>query len=250
MSENKDTHFDVEAKLKQTRKELQEVQDEFQNLIYIIAHDLRGPLRHASGFGEMLLSINKDVLNDKSKKFLKIIVDSAEAGKRSLDSLQNYSRIIFRDLIIEEGIDPNTIVEDVNKTLAEVITDKKAEIQCSNFPLIKGDRAQLTQLFECLLRNALLYHIQGAPVTILVKCQAEKDAWHFSITDNGIGLSNAHLEFVFGVFKRAVKDTDYPGEGMGLTIAKKIVEQHDGRIWFSPDLSKGAEINFTISRDP
>ena len=139
-------------------------------------------------------------------------------------------------------------MDDVEQALSDLINQKEASVQYSELPSIKGDKAQITQLFECLLHNALLYQIDGEPANISVECQDTTKAWHFSIADNGIGLSNTQLEFVFGLFKRAVKDTEYPGEGMGLAIAKKIVERHNGRIWFTPDVSKGTVANFTISK--
>lgn len=244
-----DALFEAEEKLQQVQKDFERMKDEFQDFIYVVSHDLRGPLRHASGFGEMLLDMNESVLDEKSKKFLNIIIDSAEGGKRSIDSLQKYSRLIFNVQAPEDNINPNGILDDIAASMNPLVPENfQATIQYQDLPLIRGDAAQLTQLFECLVQNALRYHVGDKPIVISVDCEDQKKAWHFSISDNGIGVPNGQLDYVFGVFKRAVKDADYPGEGMGLAMAKKIVERHRGEVWFTPEVAEGAKINFTIAK--
>jgi len=124
-----DALFEAEEKLQQVQKDFERMKDEFQDFIYVVSHDLRGPLRHASGFGEMLLDMNESVLDEKSKKFLNIIIDSAEGGKRSIDSLQKYSRLIFNVQAPEDNINPNGILDDIAASM-NMPRSERATISC------------------------------------------------------------------------------------------------------------------------
>lgn len=238
----------VENELERTQAKLNQLRDEFQEFVYTVSHDMSGPLRHASGFAEMVLENNDKILDEKYKKFLNQIIKSSEDGKKSLDLLREYSRLNVREKTVEDDISLTDVLENIEIRLKALLEESGATLKYDMLPSVTGDRALLTQLFENLITNSILYQDGDSKPLIQIVSNTHSDAWSFSIADNGIGIPDNRLEFVFKVFKRAVKPAEYSGDGMGLTMAKKIVEKHNGKIWFEPALPEGSKINFTISK--
>ena len=125
------------------------------------------------------------------------------------------------------------------------ITETAAEVSHGPLPTVLGNAGQLTHLFQNLIGNAIKFRGQ-APPRIHVSAELNGNEWVFSVRDNGIGLDPQFADRIFMVFQRLHRHEDYPGTGIGLAVAKKIVEHHGGRIWVESEPEKGATFHFTV----
>lgn len=229
-------------------KELAELKQEFEDFAYIVSHDLSGPLRHASGFAEMVLSNKESRLDDKSKRHLSYIIESAERGRQALELLRDYSRLNTRDYPLLDAVDLNDIIQDVLDANQEKIEISKAVITLSNFPKIKCTPDLMQQAFTSLLDNALVYHLEHEAPIIHIGFKESASHFIFTIKDIGIGIAENRKDDIFKIFKRAVGESDYPGDGMGLTLAKKIAQKHGGDITVQTKEGEGSIFSFSISK--
>jgi chemotaxis family two-component system sensor kinase Cph1 len=125
------------------------------------------------------------------------------------------------------------------------IEETGAKIIADPLPMIYADASQLAQVFQNLLANAIKFRGDNIP-EIRIRAEQHEHEWQFSISDNGVGLDPAYAEKIFVIFKRLHAASKYPGSGIGLTICKKIIERHQGRIWVESALGKGATFFFTL----
>ncbi|MGA6981303.1 MAG: ATP-binding protein, partial [Candidatus Sulfotelmatobacter sp.] len=119
-------------------------------------------------------------------------------------------------------------------------------ITAGALPTLWGDRTQLAQIFQNLIGNAIKFRKQEEPLVISVSAEKNDLEWRFKVTDNGIGIAPEHLENVFVVFQRLHARTEYPGNGIGLAICKKIVERSGGKIWVESEVGHGSSFIFTL----
>jgi light-regulated signal transduction histidine kinase (bacteriophytochrome) len=124
--------------------------------------------------------------------------------------------------------------------------EREAEIRIGALPTVLGDRQQLGQLFQNLIGNAVKFVPEDRVPVVEVTAERDGTMWRFSICDNGIGLDAAHSERIFRMFQRLHTRDDYPGTGIGLAIAKKVVERHGGTIWAEPRPEGGSRFSFTL----
>jgi light-regulated signal transduction histidine kinase (bacteriophytochrome) len=130
--------------------------------------------------------------------------------------------------------------------LAGAISETGATIECDPLPFVRMREAQLQQLFQNLISNALKYHRPGVPPVVQVNARKHIERWIFSVKDDGIGIAPEFQEKVFGLFKRLHTGDQYAGTGIGLPICQRIVERHDGRIWVESEPGKGSTFYFTL----
>jgi chemotaxis family two-component system sensor kinase Cph1 len=163
-----------------------------------------------------------------------------------IDDLLAYSRI---DTQGNEPtvVDMNLVMATVLETLKTAIEESGAEVMMQPLPTIVGNEAQMVQVMQNLVANAIKFHGKERP-KIEVWASDEGRNWVFAVKDNGIGLNTKYADRIFEMFQRLHTKEEYPGTGVGLAIAKKIVELHGGRIWVESDLGKGATFFFTIPK--
>jgi light-regulated signal transduction histidine kinase (bacteriophytochrome) len=133
----------------------------------------------------------------------------------------------------------------VAKNLKIAIEESGAAITQDHLPALMADPSQLTQLFQNLIGNALKFRGE-APPRVHVSAEKKESEWIFSVSDNGIGIDPQYYDRIFIVFQRLHGKEDYPGSGIGLSICKKIVERHSGRIWLKSEPGKGATFYFSL----
>nr|WP_281375161.1 ATP-binding protein [Aquabacterium terrae] len=139
------------------------------------------------------------------------------------------------------------VVRIVRGHLRLAIEEAGAEITVGALPRVHGDAAQLVQLLQNLVSNAIKFR-GSAPPRITIACRSEPDAWCFSVQDNGIGIAPEFAERIFVMFQRLHPRSAYPGTGIGLALCKRIVERHGGRLWVEPAEGGGAVFKFTLPR--
>jgi chemotaxis family two-component system sensor kinase Cph1 len=139
----------------------------------------------------------------------------------------------------------NAVIAEVLTTLRETIEENKADVTVDPLPTVAADESQMMQVMQNLIGNALKFHGPDRPIIRISSSPGERE-WTISVKDNGIGLDMADAEKIFLMFQRLNNRDEYPGTGIGLAVAKKIVERHAGRIWVESKLGKGATFFFTI----
>ncbi|RKQ69395.1 phospho-acceptor domain-containing protein [Litorimonas taeanensis] len=237
-----------ELEIESLKSELEALTEEFQDFAYIVSHDLSGPLRHAAGFAEMVLSNNRDTLDEKSKRHLNHIITSAHSGRETLEQLREYSRLNTREQVIEDNVESAELINTAQTELAALIETQQAEIHYDTLPIITCDKTRLSLVFKNIIENGLTYHNGPHKPVIEIIGHEGEDYWTFTITDNGMGVPKKNEKDIFRVFRRAVENEDFPGEGMGLPYAKKAIQKHKGQLWLEKTSENGSTFCFTISK--
>lgn len=238
----------IENKLAKAQEELNVLKAEYEEYAYVVSHDLIAPLRQIEGFSNIIYAKHADQFDDKTKRHFDLIVSGAEKGKDILDALLDYSKLNTPAKPFSP-VDSKQIIDGVTNKLTSMIEESSADISCVDTPLVIGDSAQLHQVFYHLIHNALHYQYPGKSPTVSIDARETEDHWQFCINDNGIGIPDHLTEKVFTILRRAVTDKEYSGIGMGLAIAKKIVQCHGGRLWVVTKKNAGSSFYFTIAKE-
>ncbi len=224
--------------------ELEHANDELKEFAYVASHDLTEPLRTIAGFVQLLQRRYEGQLDDSADEFIGFIVDGTERMQNLIDGLLSYSRTGRMDLVTTR-VDLNDTLNRAIGSLAAAISGADADLEIGELPVIGGDAGQLSRLFENLISNAVKFRGDAKP---LVKIGAEKrgGAWYLFVADNGIGIDERHRERIFNVFQRLHGAGEYQGTGIGLSICKKVVERHGGRIWVEETPGGGSTFRFVL----
>jgi PAS domain S-box-containing protein len=230
--------------LAERSNELQRSNAELEQFAYVASHDLQEPLRMVASYTELLAERFEGKLDDKAEKYMNYVIDGAKRMQQLVRDLLAYSRVGTQDNT-PRLIDSEIVVKKVLDGLKVAIEESRAKIVCEKLPPIYADEMQLAQVFQNLIGNALKFHGDRVP-HIHVSAERNNGECMFCVKDNGIGIDKQYAERVFQMFQRLHERGKYDGSGIGLAIAKKIVERHGGRIWFESELEKGTTFYFTI----
>ncbi|MBI1835355.1 MAG: GHKL domain-containing protein [Burkholderiales bacterium] len=222
--------------------QLQQANEELNQFSYIASHDLREPLRMVSSFMELLRERYQVHLDEQARKFIYFAVDGAVRMNTLINGIVEFNHI-GRSTRALELISVNMVVEAALINLSARLNDSHAEVICDELPEVYADRAQLSQVFECILDNAMKFRSER-PLTIHISVQREPHAWVFSILDNGIGFDETQSKRVFALFQTLHERDKYHGHGTGLAMAKKIIELYGGEIWVGAVSSQGSRFDF------
>ncbi len=237
----------IEEELTKTKKELAELTEDYQDFVYAVSHDLNAPLRHIEGFSRLIYETNSIHFDDKTKNHFAFISKGVEQGKEILDALLTLSRL-NKHAQPFSLIDCNQMMVEVKDSMHDSIQKSNAQINCSDMPKIMGDASQLCMVFSHLLKNALLYQSGNTQPKVEIAALEKEHFWQFSCKDNGLGIRDSIAKEIFKPLKRGVSD-EYSGQGMGLTLARKIVKRHGGDIWLDTQVEQGAVFYFTIAKE-
>ena len=254
---NKELVFQNEEKEKRAA-ELGIANKELESFTYISSHDLQEPLRKIQIFATRLIADESKNLSDKGKKYVLRMQDAANRMQVLITDLLAYSRTTTSERKFETT-DLNTIIESVKKDFAETIAEKKAIIKVNEMCDADIIPFQFRQLMHNIIGNALKFSKPDLPPQILIKNRiikgskvnnqkllSEKEYCHITITDNGIGFEPQYKDHIFELFKRLHDKEKITGTGIGLTIVKRIVENHNGVIVATSELNKGATFDIYI----
>ena len=233
-----------EEKLRLSVQDLARSNAELEQFAYVVSHDLQEPLRMVASYVQLLDERYKDQLDSNAHEFIAYAVDGATRMKRMITDLLTYSRIGKNGKEIA-AVGCEAALGQACADLRACITEAAAEISHGPLPTVPGDAAQFTHLFQNLIGNAIKFRSQ-APPRVHVSAEQIGEEWVFSVRDNGIGLDPQFADRIFLVFQRLHGREDYPGTGIGLAIARKIVEGRGGRIWVESEPGKGATFRFSV----
>ncbi len=234
---------DLEARLLAEQKRHQE---EFRQFAYAVSHDLREPVRMIVSYAQLLDRRYHEQLDGDGADFMRYILEATQRMERLLGDLANYSHQFRAFDEPVETVQPEGALQGALLMIAKAVEESGATVTNDPLPPIAFDFTQLTQLFRQLVTNSIVFRGAEAP-RIHVSSSDTGDAVQFSIRDNGIGIDPRYQDQIFGVFKR-LHGRELPGTGIGLAIAKRIVEQRGGRIWVESEPGHGATFHFTVPR--
>jgi light-regulated signal transduction histidine kinase (bacteriophytochrome) len=183
-------------------------------------------------------------LDETADKFIGYASEGALRMQVLIHDLLAFSRV-GRSGGISERVDGNAVLEEVKQSLDAAMQESGAVVTYANLPDVWADRSLLSQLFQNLIGNAIKFR-KAAPPEITVLAEKAGGNWLFSVSDNGIGIAPEYAENIFVVFQRLHARADYPGNGIGLAICKKIVEHYGGRIWVEAKAGEGSTFKFTL----
>ncbi|MBZ5521788.1 MAG: PAS domain S-box protein [Acidobacteriia bacterium] len=226
-------------------KELARSNEDLQQFAYAASHDLQEPLRMVASYTQLLAKRYQGKLDADADEFIGFAVDGARRMQALVNDLLDFSRVGTRG---KKFVDTSCeqVLGIVLNNLKVAIEERHAIVTHDPLPTIKADATQLSQVFQNLIGNALKFHKPEEPPQVHVSAQQEGEAWHFSVRDSGIGIAPQDMGRLFVIFQRLHTRAEYPGTGMGLAIAKKIVERHGGKIWVESEPGQGATFHFTI----
>jgi chemotaxis family two-component system sensor kinase Cph1 len=232
-----------EVALAQQAQELARSNAELEQFAYVASHDLQEPLRMMASFAQLIAKRYRDKLDPDADEFIDYIVEGAARMQRLINDLLNYSRVGRRGGDFAPT-DCAAVLGTACANLRAAIEESGAVVITDPLPVVMGDETQLVQLFQNLLGNALKF--RGDEPVVHIGTERRGNEWVFWVRDNGIGIEPRYAERIFLIFQRLHGRDQYAGTGIGLAIAKKIVERHGGRIWVESELGKGSTFSFTL----
>jgi signal transduction histidine kinase len=234
----------AEDELARKVEELARSNHELEQFAYIASHDLQEPLRMVSSYCELLGERYRGKLDEKADKFIGYAVDGARRMQLLITDLLEFSRVGTQAKPLGPT-DAEVVLTSVLQGLQNAVQANQAEVLRGSLPAVQADEVQLGQVFQNLIGNALKFHGERAP-RIQVSAEVVDDMVRFAVADNGIGMEKDTSGRVFQMFQRLHTREEYEGSGIGLAIAKKIVERHGGKIWFESVPGEGTTFYFTI----
>ena len=230
--------------LAQKNQALIEKNKELTQITYVASHDLQEPLVTLTSTVNQLQDEYEDILKGNGEIYLKFLHQSANRMRELVRSIMDYSRI-GQEKVLEQ-VDCNLLVGQVIDDLSGIVHRMQAEVYVEPLPVLKAYPAELRQLFQNLISNALKFRNPQIKPRIMISGRLESGSWLFSVKDNGIGIKPKKKKKVFALFKRLHNRSQYPGTGIGLAHCKKIVELHMGKIWVESQPGIGSTFYFHL----
>ncbi|QRK12032.1 PAS domain-containing protein [Archangium violaceum] len=235
----------TQAELAQRAQELARSNADLEQFAYVASHDLQEPLRMVASYVQLLSRRYKGKLDADADEFIRYAVDGATRMQALINDLLAYSRVGTRG----KELMPVPLEKSLERALSHLrlaLRESGAEVKVEPLPWVLGDETQLVQLLQNLVGNAVKFRGEHPPL-IRVSTTREADTITVTVEDNGIGIEPQYYERIFAIFQRLHAKEEYPGTGIGLSICKKIVERHGGRIWVESTPGQGSTFRFTLT---
>lgn len=237
--------YGMEKNLQKINQELKWATEELEQIVYCVSHDLREPLRVATTYIQLLSQKYAPQLDERAQGYILNAVKSCDRVRYLINDLLAFNRV-RGDYSSFQMVDLNKALKQAIIGLKLIIDEHNAVITHEDLPSVFGDEAKISLVFQNLIGNAVKFSKDSPAIHIFAK--SDHDGCLVGIRDNGIGIDTSSQEKVFDIFERLHPGAAYDGTGMGLAICKKIVEQHEGKIWFQSEANKGTTFYFTLCR--
>lgn len=228
--------------------ELQRSNERLQEFIYAVSHDLREPLRTVAGFARLLLRNHRESLDEEARGHLDQMSSSVHRMAEQLDGLLQLSRM--GEETQPREVDVGRLLQEVEAGLEQLIEDAGARVESGEMPTVHGDPVQVGLVLQNLITNAVKFRREGVAPVVRVGAERERDWWHLSVADNGIGIPEHAHERIFRPFQRLHAEGEFPGSGIGLALCARAVERHGGRMWVESTPGEGSTFHFTLPAAP
>ena len=237
---------DLERRVAERTVQLVAANKELDAFSYSVSHDLRTPLRHISGFTDVLVAEHSSQLGPEAQELLKFIQDGSQKMNLMIGDLLNLARL-DRLEAVSKMTPLNSLVEDVLQDLKSEIDGRKIDWHIGSLPTVNCDPGLLQQAFTNLLSNAVKYTRRREHAVIEVDQMTVDGEAVIYVRDNGAGFDSKYAGKLFGAFQRFHTTEEFEGTGVGLATVQRIIRKHGGRIWAEAECGKGATFYFTLS---
>ncbi|EQA37680.1 PAS domain S-box protein [Leptospira inadai serovar Lyme str. 10] len=232
--------------LKKAVSDLEMTNRELEQFAYVASHDLQEPLRTIASYLQLLERKFSPQLPSEAKEFIQITIEAAKRQQGLIESLLRYSRLGVKEDRWEK-INVKALLENIREDLSSVLKEAKVRIEIEGeMPVVLGEPDQIRQLFQNLITNSVKFRSPERSPKIVISAAKTRAEWKFRIADNGIGIDSRYFDKIFIIFQKLHPKSEFPGTGIGLSVCKKIVENHGGKIWVESDVGVGSEFFFTI----
>jgi PAS domain S-box-containing protein len=233
--------------LKAAEEGLRKANRELEEFAYVASHDIQEPLRMVNVYTQLL--IRRHVGEDpQAQQYSEVIYRNVKRMEGLIQDLLAFSRTIHREEELEVSTaNLSLALTEATSVLKDRIEHTGALIESALLPTVRGDTAQIAQVFQNLLSNAIKYQEHGSRPVVRITVTFDGKCWTIGVSDNGIGFDSKYSERIFGLFKRLHKD-EFPGTGLGLAICRRIIERHGGRIWAESIPGEGSTFYFSLPR--
>ncbi|MBI5471042.1 MAG: PAS domain S-box protein [Ignavibacteriae bacterium] len=222
--------------------ELESANKELNDFAYIVSHDLKAPLRAIGSLADWLATDFGDKIGDDGKEMLNVLLGRTKRMHDLIEGVLNYSRV-GRTTEERFDIDLAATVPDIVEMISPP-ANINVKIE-GDLPVVNGEPTRIKQVFQNLLSNAIKF-MDKPNGEIRVGCLRENGHWKFSVTDNGPGIDKKHFGKIFQIFQTLAARDQFESTGIGLTIVKKIVELHGGKVWVESEIGLGTSFFFTL----
>ncbi|MBD3284960.1 hypothetical protein GF359_01180, partial [candidate division WOR-3 bacterium] len=231
------------AELAESNRKTKAFARELEEVIYVTSHDLKTPLRAISGFSQFLAEDYSDKLDSKAKLYLNRLVDSTKRMEQLLDDLLNISAISSR----EEKFKKTPMSEMIKEAVAMTSPGADTEVVYDEekLPAVYCDRSKIVEVLYNLINNGIKFNDKPRK-RVEISSRRSNGFYEFTVKDNGIGIEKRHFDRIFMIFQRLHRREEYDGTGVGLSMVKRVIEEHNGRIWVESQLGTGTIFHFTL----
>lgn len=235
------------GEIEAVNRELQAANEELEAFVHSVSHDLSQPLGHIMGFSEILMSERHGPLNAKQREFLEDIYNGGVSLQRLVADLLRFARF-SRQPLEKREVDMEDLVQEIAAPLLAAAPERSVDLQVGALPRARADPALLAQVVANLLSNALKFTRHSPAAKIEVSGEVDGDRVTYCVRDNGVGFDPAEASRLFSIFQRLHSDSEFEGNGVGLSIVQRIVERHGGTVSAQSEAGKGAAFAFTLPR--
>jgi len=242
--------------------EIKTHKEQVSDFVEAAAHDLHAPLRKLSVLIDRVFTKHSDEFSDDAKQYISRIDTCIEEMRSLIDGLTELAKADTRIIEVTD-CDLNVIVRQTENLLNDEIREKRAQIEVNTLPVVKGNYTQYQQLFKNLIENSLKFRRNKVSPEICIRAErigkderiffnlpVDKKYFKIEISDDGIGFNQVNADKIFEPFVRLHSKSEYEGNGLGLSICKKIVDNHHGIIYAEGDENKGALFTLILPETP
>ncbi len=241
--ENVYVYQELEQRVKNRTAELEATNKELEAFSYSVSHDLRAPLRSIIGYSDILKEEDVDKLSEPGRKALNVVQQNAGKMTTLIEDLLHFSSMGKKD-VQRDLVDSERLVTQVIEELREATTN--VETKVGHLPSVEGDENLLKQVWINFISNAIKYSSKKAfPVVEIGSYHVDNEVV-FVIKDNGAGFDMKYADKLFNPFQRLHKSNEFPGSGVGLALAHRIITRHGGRVWVESKVNEGATFYFCL----
>jgi len=234
---------ELQNRIDSRTRELEEMNTELQQFAYVASHDLQEPLRTITSFSQLLASRYRGKLDADADEFIGYIVTASRRMTDLINGLLQLVRLRKNTQPIA-AVPFEKLLQEAEISLKAAIRESGARIEHGELPSLVVDSVQFSQVLQNLISNAIRYRSADPPF-IRISARRDRGNWIFSVNDNGCGFDQEFAERIFGLFQR-LHGREVEGTGMGLSISRKIVERHGGRIWAESKEDEGSTFFFSL----
>jgi PAS domain S-box-containing protein len=237
----------LEQRVAQRTVQLEMANNELEAFSYSVSHDLRAPLRHITGFINLLRQRAADGLDDKNRHYLTVIARAAEQMGTLIDDVLAFSRM-GRAEMATTLVDTRQMVEELIASFRQESKGRDISWSVAPLPRVRGDPSMLRAVWVNLISNAVKFTAGKAPAVIRIGHFGQAGEDVFFVKDNGAGFDMRYVDKLFGLFQRLHRAEDFEGTGVGLANVRRIVSRHGGRTWAEGAPGQGASFYFSLPK--